>query len=160
MEIPVMILVAEDDPNDVMLLKRAFYKAGVNVPIRFVRDGQEVIDYLEGRPPFEDPVQSPVPTLLLLDLKMPRLNGFEVLEWLHRQALLHRLPVVVFSASSEPEDRRRAYSLGAGSYVVKPQDPKQFMEVVQLLKRYWVDINFPPPDLTIERETADNTRAS
>jgi CheY-like chemotaxis protein len=155
METPVLILVAEDDPNDVMLLRRAFYKAGVEVPIRFVRDGQEVIDYLEARPPFEDPVQNPVPTLLLLDLKMPRLNGFEVLEWLRRQAFLHRLPVVIFSASSEPEDRRRAYSLGAGAYVVKPQDPDQFMQVVQLLKRYWVDINFPPPDLATEREQAE-----
>lgn len=147
METPIVILVAEDDPNDIMLLRRAFYKAGVDVPIRFVRDGQEVLDYLAGSPPFEDPVDNPVPTLLLLDLKMPRLNGFEVMEWLRKQAFLHRLPVVIFSASSEPEDRRRAYSLGAGSYVVKPQDPEQFMEVVRLLKQYWVNINLPPPDL-------------
>lgn len=156
METPALILVAEDDPNDIMLLRRAFYKAGVEVPIRFVRDGQEVVDYLEGKPPFEDPHESPIPTLLLLDLKMPRLNGFEVLEWLHRQAFLHRLPVVIFSASSEPEDRRRAYSLGAGSYVVKPQDPEEFMEVIQLLKRYWVDINYPPPDLATERAPTHN----
>ena len=154
METPVTILVAEDDPNDIMLLRRAFYKAGVEVPIHFVRDGQEVIDYLQGQPPFEDPAQNPVPTLLLLDLKMPKLNGFEVLEWLRRQAFLHRLPVVIFSGSSEPEDRRKAYSLGAGSYVVKPQDPDQFMEVVRVLKRYWVDINFPPPDLAGKREQA------
>jgi CheY-like chemotaxis protein len=139
------ILVAEDDPDDVMLLKRAFFKAGVQAALRFVRDGQEVLDYLQGRPPFEDLKENPMPTLLLLDLKMPRLNGFDVLDWLGHQPFLHRLPVVVFSGSAEPEDLRRAYELGASSYLIKPQDPEQFMYMVLTLKSYWIDLNALPP---------------
>lgn len=146
MSAPFRILVAEDDPNDVMLLKRAFFKAGVDAVMDYVRDGQEVIDYLEGNPPFDAPEEAPLPNLLLLDLKMPRVDGLEVLRWLQRQPFLHRLPVVVFSSSNRPEDLQEAYSLGAASYVVKPHDAQEFMEVVAALKRYWVQINVPPPD--------------
>jgi CheY-like chemotaxis protein len=142
------MLVAEDEPNDVMLLKRAFFKAHVEAAIDYVRDGQEVIDYLKGNPPFDNPVENPLPNLLLLDLKMPRLNGFEVLKWLQDQPFLHRLPVVIFSSSAQPEDLARAYELGAASYVVKPRDAQEFMDVVAALKKYWVEINVPPPDFS------------
>jgi CheY-like chemotaxis protein len=137
------ILVAEDDENDIMLLKRAFFKAGFDVPIHFVRDGQETVDYLEGKPPF-NPETHPLPTMLLLDLKMPRLNGFDVLEWLRGQPHLSRLPVVVFTSSDQPDDRRRAQGLGVDSYLVKPQDPQQFMNMVRQMENYWGKIGACP----------------
>src|SRR6266567_605609 len=110
------ILVAEDDPADAFFLQRAFAKAGVSISLHFVRDGQEVIDYLRGEPPFADRVVYPLPQLLLLDLKMPRLNGFDVLGWLKESPDLKRLPVVVFTSSRETADVNHAYDLGANSY--------------------------------------------
>jgi CheY-like chemotaxis protein len=135
------ILVAEDDLGDVMLLRRAFAKAGVRAPIHFARDGQEVLDYLQGNAPFQDPIRHPLPNLLLLDLKLPGLDGFEVLEWLREQPGLRRTLVVVLSASKQMEDVNRAYALGANSYVVKPQDSDELVSVVKRLETYWLKIN-------------------
>jgi CheY-like chemotaxis protein len=134
---PLKILVAEDDLSDVLLLKRAFAKANLRAEVHFVHDGQEVIDYLQGQAPFDDPVECPRPTLLLLDLKMPRVNGFEVLEWMRSQPGLSRLPVVVFSSSPETKDIRQACSLGALSYLVKPNDPNELARIVERLQEYW-----------------------
>ncbi len=144
MNTPLRILVAEDELGDVLLLKRAFQKAGVNAPIYFARDGQEVLDYLQGTPPFDNPVEHPLPSLLLLDLNLPRVNGFEVLEWLRQQPGLSQLRVVVFSASERPEDINQAYALGANSYVFKPQDSDHLVQIVAGLQNYWLSINGPP----------------
>lgn len=119
MDTPLRILVAEDDAADALLLKRAFAKARVNLPIYFARDGQQVMDYLLGNPPFDNPVEFPLPNLLLLDLKLPRVSGFAVLEWLRNYPGLNRLLVVVFSASGSSEDVTRAYALGANAYIMK-----------------------------------------
>jgi CheY-like chemotaxis protein len=135
------ILVAEDDPNDTLFLQRAFAKAGVEVPVRFVRDGQEAIDYLQQKEPFADAKAYPRPTLLLLDLNMPRLDGFEVLDWLRQQPHLGKPLVVVFSSSPAPEDRNRASTLGAHAYLVKPADPRAFVTVVRELEQYWLRFN-------------------
>jgi CheY-like chemotaxis protein len=139
-----MILVAEDDPTDAFFLQRAFAKAGVTVGLKFVRDGQEAIDYLRGEPPFVDRLSHPMPQLLLLDLKMPRLNGFEVLHWLKTQPGLKRLLVVVFSSSAEEGDVNRAYDLGANSYLVKPHSTEQLMELVDRVEKYWLETNQDP----------------
>jgi CheY-like chemotaxis protein len=138
------ILVAEDDPTDAFFLQRAFAKAGVSISLHFVRDGQEVIDYLRGEPPFADRVVYPLPQLLLLDLKMPRLNGFDVLGWLKQRPDLKRLPVVVFTSSREIADVNHAYDLGANSYLVKPHASEDLMALVERLGRYWVDVNKTP----------------
>jgi len=144
MQTPLTVLVAEDDLGDTLLLQRAFTKAGVRVPVCFAQDGQEVLDYLQGKPPFENPILHPLPTLLLLDLKLPRLDGFEVLKWLRAQPGLKHIVVVVFSSSVYPEDISRAYALGANSYVVKPHDPDELVRTVDRLQRYWLNINTPP----------------
>jgi CheY-like chemotaxis protein len=139
-----MILVAEDDPTDAFFLQRAFGKTGVQVGLKFVRDGQEAIDYLRGEPPFSDRAAHPMPQLLLLDLKMPRLNGFEVLHWLKTQPGLRRLLVIVFSSSAEVGDINRAYDLGANSYLVKPHATEQLLELVNRVEKYWLESNQNP----------------
>ena len=98
------ILVAEDQPGDVFLLKRAFLRAGITAPLHFVRDGQEAIDYLRGTESFRDRTAYPFPCLMLLDLKMPRINGFEVLDWVRQQPALKRLPIIVLTSSNISED--------------------------------------------------------
>ncbi len=138
------ILVAEDDPTDTLLMKRAFAKAGVAVPLHFVRDGQEAIDYLQGQQPFEDRAANPLPSLLLLDLKMPRLDGFQVLEWIRRQSGLRRMLVVIFSSSEELQDVNRAYDLGANSYLMKPHSAETLSRLALLLEKYWGETNVCP----------------
>jgi len=139
-----IILVAEDDPTDAFFLQRAFGKTGVSIGLEFVRDGQEAIDYLRGEPPYADRKTHPLPQLLLLDLKMPRLNGFEVLDWLRNQPQLKRLLVIVFSSSAELGDIDRAYDLGANSYLVKPHASEQLMELVHRVEKYWLESNQGP----------------
>ncbi len=141
---PLNILVAEDDPNDILLLKRAFSKARVRASIQFVQDGQEAVDYLKKRLlPLLQHAYS-LPALLLLDLKMPRLDGFEVLEWIKQQPELNRVLVLVFSSSPDPEDMRRAYDLGADAYASKPHDLQEFFEVVRQMEQYWLRLNATP----------------
>ncbi len=150
----VTILVAEDDPSDALLLKRAFGKAGLDGML-FVRDGQEAIDYLSGEPPFEDGTAYPLPHLLLLDLQMPRVNGFEVLEWLRRQPRFDHLPAVVLSGFERQADIDRVYALGANFYVVKPQDPEQLNRVVHHLKeKYGLGLDLAPTNFVIARAIA------
>lgn len=141
---PRTILVAEDDPTDAFFLQRAFAKSGISVGLRFVQDGQEALDYLRGAPPFADRAVHPLPQLLLLDLKMPRINGFEVLDWLKNQPGLKRLLTIVFSSSAEVTDINRAYDLGANSYLVKPHANEQLMEMVQRVEQYWLQANQSP----------------
>jgi CheY-like chemotaxis protein len=138
---PLRILVAEDDPNDILLLQRAFAKTGLVGSVEFVRDGQETIDYLQELKSFDMPTDTLMPTLLLLDLKMPRLSGFEVLEWLRQQPRFEKLLVVVFSSSDLPADRNRACALGAHSYLVKPNGSEEFVNVVRGLQDYWARVN-------------------
>jgi CheY-like chemotaxis protein len=128
------ILVAEDDRNDALLLKLAFGQAGVNARPQFVSDGKAAIDYLRGEPPFNDRVQHPWPDLLVLDLKMPRTTGFEVLEWLRQRPDLRPLGVLVLSGSPRQADIDRAYTLGANFYCTKPLDFKQLVRVAENLK--------------------------
>ena len=132
------ILVAEDDPDDVLLLKRAFRKANVSNPIRVVNDGEAAIAYLDGVGDFGDRDDHPLPALLLLDLKMPRRSGFEVLEWIRSQPGLRRLRVVILTSSRQPGDVDRAHELGANSYLVKPPAFDDLVAMVRELGAYWM----------------------
>lgn len=131
---PLIILVAEDDDNDRLLLRLAFSEAEVTDPIHFVRDGKGAIDYLSGLPPFDDRAKYPLPGLLLLDLKMPGVTGFEVLDWLRQRHNLAQPTVVVLSGSVSPCDVHRAYALGAYRYLTKPGSFEELVRVIQSLK--------------------------
>jgi DNA-binding response OmpR family regulator len=132
------VLLVEDDPNDVLLIERAFLKAGTNVVINAVQDGEMATKYLAAVGDFADRVKFPFPNLVLLDLKLPRKNGFELLAWLRGQeSPLRRLPVIVFTSSQQSVDVSRAYELGANSYIVKPGSFDELLKVVKTLDRYW-----------------------
>jgi DNA-binding response OmpR family regulator len=135
------ILVAEDDATDAFFLQRAFKRSGIPVTLHFVQDGQEVIDYLRGEGVFAERAAYPLPQMLLLDLKMPRLDGFDVLGWLRQQASFKSLPVIIFSSSDEPGDMSRAHDLGADSYMVKPHSIEELMALVGRFKKYWPDVS-------------------
>ena len=135
------ILLAEDDLNEVFLMQRAFQKANLTNPLQVANDGQEAIDYLSREAAATDRTEHPLPSLILLDLKMPRKNGFEVLEWLRQQPGLRRTIVVVMSSSNQISDINRAYDLGANSYLVKPVDFKTLLDLVKSLVSYWLAAN-------------------
>jgi CheY-like chemotaxis protein len=139
-----LVLVAEDNSEDAFLLNRCFIKAGIGVQLCFVRDGEDAVDYLEGKKGFADRTEHPITHLVLLDLKMPKLNGFEVLEWIRAQPELKRLLIIVLTSSGERKDVNQAYDLGANSYVVKPSSLKQMGDVVEKLHSYWLEINQVP----------------
>ena len=138
-----IILLVEDDPDDVFFLQRAFAKVGRADDLRVVRDGEEAVAYLSGEGAFADRKFFPPPSLILLDLKLPRKSGFEVLEWCRRRAGLSRIPVVVLTSSQSEADVARAYDLGANSYLVKPIDAAAQAEMVKALCVFWAGLNQP-----------------
>jgi len=138
------ILLIEDETDDVLLIERAFRKAGIANPLQVVRDGEQAVNYLDGHGPFADRAQYPLPVLILLDLKLPRLSGHEVLRWLRRQPGLRRIPAVVLTSSRETPDVDRAYDDGANSYLVKPVSFDALLEMVKHLDMYWLLLNEKP----------------
>jgi CheY-like chemotaxis protein len=127
-------LVAEDDPNDALLLHWAFKRAGIDTTIHFVSDGVEAIDYLRGKQLFEKVASSTLPGMFLLDLEMPRLSGFGVLEWLRRHPHLRPYRVVVFSSTGNAEDMARATSMGVDLCLAKTSDPAELATVIKVLQ--------------------------
>ena len=132
------VLFAEDDDNDSFFLERAFKQAKIANPLKRVNDGEEAIEYLSGHGKYSDREVFPLPCLLLLDLKMPRKNGFEVLQWIRAQPGLKRLPVVVLTSSREDPDINRAYDLAANTYLVKPVQFEGLVEMMKALTMYWL----------------------
>ena len=139
-----IILLVEDDPNDVILIKRAFYKANIVNPIRVVENGEEAIVYLTGDGKYITRDQYPLPMLMLLDLRLPRKSGFEVLAWVRQQPGLKRLPIVVLTSLQRTEDINRAYDLGANSYLIKPTSFKKLLSVIKNINTYWLIQNKRP----------------
>jgi len=138
------ILIVEDNPTDVMLIQRAFAKANVGNPMHYVRDGDAAVEYLSGGGEYGNRATFPLPALLLLDLKLPRRSGLEVLQWLRSQPVLRRLPVVVLTSSSQSQDVNRAYELGANSYLVKPVEFDDLQAMLSKVNIYWIDLNAKP----------------
>ena len=138
------ILLAEDDPNDVLLMRHVFNKLNLASLLQVVNDGEQAVDYLQGKGAYENRDRYPLPALLLLDLKMPRKSGFEVIEWIRQQPALKRLPIIVLTSSRETNDINRAYDLGANSYVAKVGKQEALLDLVKNLNQYWGLINEKP----------------
>ena len=137
------ILLVEDNPDDVLFLTRALGKAGVGNSLHVVEDGQQAIDYLEGKGQYTDRSIHPLPLLVLLDLKLPYVPGLEVLRWLRDQPALSKIIVVVLTSSDHPADVKKAYALGANSFLSKPSNPDDLPELVRLVVDYWLRSNVP-----------------
>ena len=141
------ILVVEDDQNDVFFLKYAFENAGITHPIHVVEDGQQAIEFLEGRGKYGNREDYPLPCLVLLDLKLPVKMGLDVLRWIRQQPSLHTLLVVVLTSSKDPADVDEAYRLGARSFLVKPLSVGERDELAKAIKSYWLELNELPSAL-------------
>jgi CheY-like chemotaxis protein len=135
------ILVVEDERNDVFLLEYAFHAAGITHPLQVVEDGQEAVDYLAGAGKFADRVKYPLPCLVLLDIKLPRKSGLDVLRWIQKQPHFHMLLVIALSSSRDKNDVDEAYQLGARSYLVKPHSVSERLELAKAIKHYWLTLN-------------------
>jgi two-component system, response regulator len=138
---PVEILLVEDNPSDVELTLHAFEKRKLANRVHVVRDGQEALEYLFGTGAQSDRVQ---PKVVLLDLKLPKVDGLEVLREIRSDAALRTVPVVILTSSREERDVVESYSLGVNSYIVKPIEFDKFVETVQMLGLYWLLLNEPP----------------
>jgi CheY-like chemotaxis protein len=139
------ILLVEDNPDDVELTLRAFGKSKIANEIVVVRDGEEALDYLFGTGAHADRTAAPLPQVVLLDLKLPKVEGLEVLRRLRGHERTRRLPVVVLTSSNEQQDVLSSYDLGANSFVRKPVDFTQFIEAARQLGLYWLVLNEAPP---------------
>lgn len=139
-----LVLLAEDNSTDALMVRRAFAKASLQGALEVVDDGDKAVAYLSGEGAFADRASHPLPALLLLDLKLPRRSGLEVLAWLRRQPGLKRLPVVVLTSSEESTDINTAYDMGANSYLVKPVDFDALLALVKGLGLYWLVQNVNP----------------
>lgn len=135
------LLLVEDNPDDVELILRAFRRVHLANPVQVARDGAEALEILFGP---EVASRSPLPRVLFLDLKLPKVSGLEVLARVRQEERTRQLPVVVLTSSREEPDIRRAYEIGANSYIVKPVEFEKFVAAVGEVGRYWLRINQPP----------------
>ncbi len=143
MSTPIHILLVEDSPADVELTLRAFKRRKLSNPVAVARDGEEALDYIHRRGAFG--AGAPVPGLILLDLRLPKVDGLEVLRQLKEHPVYRNVPVVVLTTSGEDRDVARSYELGAASYIVKPVEFEKFQEVVERIDLYWIVTNVPYP---------------
>lgn len=138
------ILLVEDSADDVFFMKRAFRLAGVQHSLQVVEDGEKAIEYLAGTGPFANRVEFPLPSLVLLDLRLPRIPGFDVLQWARREQSLDCIPFVIFSSSREDVDMRRAYALRANAFLVKPSDAANLTATMKSTVDFWLLHNAVP----------------
>jgi CheY-like chemotaxis protein len=138
------ILLVEDNPNDADLVMRALQASQPSTSVLHATDGSAALDCLRRRGPFQSLHDGP-PTIILLDLKMPKVDGLEVLEEIKADARLKTIPVVIFTSSREEQDVARSYELGANAYVVKPVEFRKYVATLQGLESFWMAVNEPPP---------------
>lgn len=136
-----IILLVEDNPDDVMLVQYAFDKAGILNPLEVVADGDAAVDYIGRTGSYAGREGQPGPDLILLDLKLPRRSGFEVLSFVRRHELTRHTPVVVLTSSDQEADIRRSYERGANSFLVKPIGRDGLIDMASALKAYWIKLN-------------------
>jgi len=148
-----VVLMADDDEDDLLLVKDAFAAAGISIELRSVPDGEELVEYLFRRNKYEDSYLFPEPSLILLDLNMPRKDGREVLAEIKAHPILKQIPVVVLTTSREEVDIQRCYEMGASSYVTKPNGFNALVDVLKTVGKYWLEtVELPPSCLFMERE--------
>jgi CheY-like chemotaxis protein len=136
-----VVLYAEDDENDVFFLRHAFEQVGITQRLVVVEEGKSAIEYLEGKGPYADRAEHPLPCLVLLDLNMPGLSGIEVLKWIRTTPRVCTLPVVVLTSSNQDTDIHRAYVQGANGYLVKPNKLSDFDTLAKAIKDFWLSLN-------------------
>ena len=136
---PSTLLIVEDNEDDIFFMERIFKQMGARCDLRFVRDGVEAVEYLSGKGQFEDRMKNPLPTIILMDLKMPRMNGFEVLEWMQKQPEIKLIPTIVVTSSTMQEDVTRAYRAGANAVMNKPVDKDSLLQMLKTFHLYWTD---------------------
>ena len=140
-----VLVMADDDPADCLLTEKALRKAHITCPLYVVHDGAELLDYLRREGDYADPAAAPRPSLILLDLNMPKINGTEVLERLREEPALRSIPVVVLTTSDEERDIAASYALGANAYLVKPSAFDDMVSVAQIVKAHWLEaVRLPP----------------
>ena len=139
------ILYVEDEENDVFLMQYAWTKAGLLNSLQVVTDGPQALAYLSGEGKYANRDEYPLPVLVLLDWKLPKLGGFEVLKWIREQPSIQTLPVIILSSSNQPADIRRAYARGANSYMTKPHHAEGLVELIASMKDYWLARTQLPP---------------
>jgi CheY-like chemotaxis protein len=143
---PAQILLVEDNRMDVELTLDAFREAKLLNAIHVAPNGQDALDYLFGHGTYADRDQHPLPSLILLDLKLPGIDGFDVLRQIKSTSILKRLPVIILTSSKEEGDRALSYDIGANSYLVKPVSFEGFLGVVRQIEGYWLSLNVGPPE--------------
>jgi CheY-like chemotaxis protein len=144
LDVKLTILIAEDNDDDVRILQSALKKAGLTNPVQICRDGQDVIHYLKAEGPYADRTRFPFPRLMILDIKMPKLTGFDVLRWLRGHPDCSVIPCIVFSSSSEERDVIEAYRLGANAYFTKPGGYDELAAMFKLINDFWSIASLPP----------------
>lgn len=142
---PITILIAEDDPEDRMLMEDAFIESRLVNDLRFVEDGEQLMDYLYCRGRYADPINSPRPGVILLDLNMPRKDGREALKEIKSDPTLRQIPIIVLTTSQGEEDVFRSYDLGVNSFITKPVTFVAMVELIKTLRKYWFEIVELPP---------------
>jgi CheY-like chemotaxis protein len=140
------ILLVEDNRMDVELTLDAFKEAKLLNTIHVSANGKDALDYLFGQGPYTDRAAHPLPSLILLDLKLPGIDGFEVLRQIKSTPILKRLPVIILTSSREEGDRALTYDIGANSYLVKPVSFEGFLGVIKQIEGYWLSLNVGPPE--------------
>jgi CheY-like chemotaxis protein len=133
-----LLLLIEDDPNDILLFEKAISRSPFGIEMVVIRDGEKAISYLSGN---GESSGHPAPDLVLMDLKLPRKSGFEVLEWIKKHPVLHTIPVIILSSSKQTQDLKTAYGLGANSYLVKPTGFTELNQLIKDLGSYWFTHN-------------------
>lgn len=145
-----VVLYVEDDRDDVFFLQKAFGKAGITNPMTVLRDGQLAIEYLAGRGTYADRRLYPMPCLIMLDLNLPKKNGFEVLGWIRQQPRFSTTPVLILSASNQPADIHTACALGANAYLIKPPRPDELVKEAINIKDSWLTRNQTAPEVSVQ----------
>ena len=144
----ILILMADDDAEDRMMMADAFVESHLAIPLRFVEDGEQLMDYLFHRGAYTDPASAPHPGLILLDLNMPKKDGWKALQEIKNAPMLRHIPIVILTTSKAQQDVDRSYDLGVNSFITKPVTLTGLVEVVTMLGKYWFEIVALPADYT------------